>query len=681
MSEANPFDALVASENGSAPEAQGASNNVADIQNGSGSDQNMQQSSSPKSDNPFNDLVVSERQQKSSAAQQATTSRVDTDPTMAAVASLGRGAASGLKGAVGPLYDTAAMPLNALGARIKPFAQQIDEASPWPKEAASAPERMVNKATETTGAMLPMMATGAAMAQSARPLVSGIGSALADGSMPLLASGTTSGAAQQGAKEAGVGPLGQMAAGAAGGVLPLTSAEGAGRFLMDEGTTAGNRAASNVSEQAAATARPTWPQMRDIAGRTFEKADERGGLFTPEETNQFVVNASRVPPQTPAGKLLEGETPVTKYVDNLQTLSDGPLSYAEVDEIDKGLTAKIQAERDPKTGFLSPQGQQWVQIQDKLRGITNDPGVVGAEGNEGFGLRKQAQGMWAQQARMQEVQQAFSRGASRQVPITGISNEFNAIKQNPARYNQYTPEEQKLIDQLSSNSLTADIARTAGSRILNYLAIGHGNPVGMVASQVGTRMARDFGSSLKENTLNQLKDQILSRQELPELIDKEPLEPPGGLRNGRLLSPPQGETPPTNTDYNPGQRLLPAPSPLDGPNPRQLTYQPRPDFTAGSNIVSNKPNPQTGSEFSMGEAEGMPMNKNAPLKVTIQRPPSWNTTNGGDSYTEDMREAAENKRVKNALSGNARGGPINYAKGGAVWAKPKSYPALKGRSA
>ena len=81
-----------------------------------------------------------------------------------------------------------------------------------------------------------------------------------------------------------------------------------------------------------------------------------------------------------------------------------------------------------------------------------------------------------------------------------------------------------------------------------------------------------------------------------------------------------------------------------------ITHQPRPDFTATPEITSNRPNPQTGPEFSLGEAEGMPMGS-------------------GD--------LAAMRRLQN---GNARGGRITKLRSGAIYPKPKFYPAISKRA-
>jgi hypothetical protein len=305
-------------------------------------------------------------------------------------------------------------------------------------------------------------------------------------------------------------------------------------FLTDEGTTAGKAADFNTAQ----AARPTQAQIRNIAGRAFDKADEMGGMMAPEDTNGWLARVGSASPATSEGKLMAGENDATKYIERMQSLQDKPLSYTAVDEIDKDLTSRIQGERNAD-GTLTPTGQKFYQIQTELRSGMSNP--IGDSNTAAFQARRDAQGLWAQQARLGDVQRAFERGSSREIPITGIRNEFRSIQQNPSRYNLYTPDEQKYIDQLAGSSLTADMVRTAGSRLMNYIAIGHGNPLGIAASQIGTHLARDFGSSLKTGPLIKLQDQILSRQELP-VLDK-PYQSRGGAINmkkgGRVLARPK----------------------------------------------------------------------------------------------------------------------------------------------
>lgn len=486
---------------------------------------------------------------------------------------------------------------------------------------------------------------------------------------------------------------------------PLVDAVGpsVAKFATDEGTRAGIVADAN----AAKIAMPTAPQIRNVAGRAFDKADELGGMLTPDETNTWISRASQNLPQSPEARLLEGDTPVTKYVENLQSLQDRPLSYQALDDIDKGLTRKIDGERKPD-GTLTPEGSQWVGIQSDLRSTMSDPGVADAEGNEGLAARKQAQGLWAQQARLDEVQRAFNRGNSREIPITGIRNEFRSIEQSPKRFNLYTPEEQKLISNLASSSATADMVRTAGSRLINYLAIGHGNPAGVLAAQFGTRAARDFGSSLKEGMLNKLQGQILSRQELPSL------DRPYQYNQEAVYGRPQLEAPPIYGQSPPGPASPSAPQPQKllprgnedtyyQPQGRSLTYQPRADFEVDSNGIADKP-PNVAPpakrpvEGAIASRAGDEMADRNVKRLMITHQPRSNfiaTDNGivqvpsnrvGALLGEDQDMPIDSGELQSIRGnprygpGNARGGVINKKKGGAVFARPKSYPALEKRA-
>ena len=82
---------------------------------------------------------------------------------------------------------------------------------------------------------------------------------------------------------------------------------------------------------------------------------------------------------------------------------------------------------------------------------------------------------------------------------------------------------------------------------------------------------------------------------------------------------------------------------------KQLTYQPQADFVGTENGIVQKPRNLATDPYLLGEEQGMPM----PLSESNKVNPKW--------------------------PAEKRGGPINKKKGGAVWAKPRSYPALENR--
>jgi hypothetical protein len=86
-------------------------------------------------------------------------------PAMKAVGDLGRNAEAGLEGMVGPVYDVARLPFNLAGANIPTFEKQIEDASPWPKEADTKTGRVVTDLTRGAGMALPMLAGAGALAE------------------------------------------------------------------------------------------------------------------------------------------------------------------------------------------------------------------------------------------------------------------------------------------------------------------------------------------------------------------------------------------------------------------------------------------------------------------------------------------------------------------------------------
>lgn len=85
-------------------------------------------------------------------------------------------------------------------------------------EARTATERVLQTTAGAVGGGAGMIGLGRTMAQSARPVIAGIGEALAAQPVAQIAGSAAGGAAAQGTAEAGGGPLAQLGAGLLGGI-------------------------------------------------------------------------------------------------------------------------------------------------------------------------------------------------------------------------------------------------------------------------------------------------------------------------------------------------------------------------------------------------------------------------------------------------------------------------------
>lgn len=267
----------------------------------------------------------------------------------------------------------------------------------------------------------------------------------------------------------------------------------------------------------------TQPQIRNVAGRVFDAADEAGGALPPEHTNSFIDSIAEQAKQPEAVNTLFGNDEFTKLSENAENLRDKSLSFSEATKIDRKLTDLIRKSVNPD-GTVTSEGQQYTSIQDNLRDLMSTPG-----NGPGFELQNQAKDLWSQQARMSDIQKIIDNASRSNNPSTALQSGFKQLLNNGRRMQGFNEGDRQLIEKVASNpSFAAEVLRAGSSRLLNIMGISHG-PVSAIASQVGTNVARNLGERMAMRPAEQLMDRLSTRNELPSL-DK-PYQARGGPVN------------------------------------------------------------------------------------------------------------------------------------------------------
>lgn len=177
------------------------------------------------------------------------------------------------EGAIG-LGDLLATPIRAgLNAvlpadkQIPTGAQSIDtlakQAAPdFNFEPQNAGERYGDAISRGIGGTLTGLGIGNIASGAANPVLAGVGRTLATNPGTQLASATTGSVAAQGAKDAGAGPIGQIAAGLVGGALPMAPAlaGSAAQAALVGGQAGRQRVAQNIADFVNAGTTPTVGQ-------------------------------------------------------------------------------------------------------------------------------------------------------------------------------------------------------------------------------------------------------------------------------------------------------------------------------------------------------------------------------------------------------------------------------------
>jgi hypothetical protein len=420
------------------------------------------------------------------------------EPTMGQA--VGRGLGLGVRDVV---EGASALPGMALDAVTWPGRALVRAAG----GEATAPSDMITKGMDAAGlpqpetpgeqvrsaavrggaAALPFMGAGAALGMPAYLAPAGqivrapaAATMLTTSPAAQVAGGMGGGAAGEGARQAGYGPLGQAGAALAGGVAGagLTAAAGAGL-----------RAMRGAPVAPGAIAPPkTVDEAKAIAGGLYDKADEVGGTLTPAFTDKLIEAARKTAPQTKAGMAVAGETPITSLATRMAALKGQPISLRGAQEIDEALGGLIDDHFKP-TGGLTKNGQALFNLQSEFRNMINeaDPSHV-TGGTSGFEALSQARKAWSQAMKMQDIERIQLRASVGENPSTMIRSGIRTLLSNPSRMRGYSEAEVTALKDAAKRGVLGSLLNTFGSKLIPVGAFisgtagSGGNPVVGLAS-------------------------------------------------------------------------------------------------------------------------------------------------------------------------------------------------------
>jgi hypothetical protein len=308
----------------------------------------------------------------------------------------------------------------------------------------------------------------------------------------------------------------------------------------------GLKGAANIPANAKAAqlekaAIPTQEQIQNVAGHTFKAAEEAGGALPPEATNSFIDTIRKHADQSDEGQLFNGASPLNAVADRMEAWRDKPMSFEGATEIDKSLTDKIQGETRPN-GSITQLGYKYQRIQDDLRDAMEKP----LEG-DGFDLQNQAKALWAQQARMKDIDDMVARAQTMSNPALSLQMGARTLLNNGRRMQGFDEGDTALISRIASNpNLAGEMVRAGGSRLLGLMGVSHG-PITGLATQTGNYAARKFAEQMRMRPVNQLRDRLATRNELPDLSGYNPVGVPQ-VKEPEISSSLRTYGPPTGTE-------------------------------------------------------------------------------------------------------------------------------------
>jgi hypothetical protein len=228
----------------------------------------------------------------------------------------------------------------------------------------------------------------------------------------------------------------------------------------------------------------TADEIKAMANSSYSEAAQKGGILKPEVTDRFIDYVNRIAPQTAKGKALTGDSQFSKLVERINQFRGQPTTLQEVQEIDEAFGDAIDGFF--KDGKLQKEGKKIMDLQTAFRKQVEKAlpsEVIG--GKEGFDALKQGRALWSQQAKMRDIERILERASMTDNPATAIKNGFRTLYFSN-RIRGYSAEERKLIAKAAKGSLSVDVLRTLGSRLILIAEAAKG---GGIASTAATAAA------------------------------------------------------------------------------------------------------------------------------------------------------------------------------------------------
>lgn len=261
--------------------------------------------------------------------------------------------------------------------------------------------------------------------------------------------------------------------------------------------------------------------FKDAAQKSYALADQKGGVLTPEFTNNFVDEAKSISPQTEAGKIVAGDSTLTQLNDRMDALRDKPITLAAAQEIDEGLGKLIDSEYTIKG--LSKDGKQIYDLQTKFRDMMNDAAKNGqVQGStEGLDAWKQGQAQWSQAMAMRDIESIMNRASQTDNPATSLRTQFRSLANNPSRMRGFTSDaEKQAIKNAANTGALTGVLKVFGSRLIPIIA-GAGEAVtsggltgGLVAGTIAQGLSsgsRNLASKMQMNKAQNVLQTIAKR--------------------------------------------------------------------------------------------------------------------------------------------------------------------------
>lgn len=398
------------------------------------------------------------------------------------------------QGLSGAAQQVGAYGLNALGGMTGNFADEAISglgalmATGGNKDFGDVYSTMQQKQQAIREAGAQLQPGSAALAQISGALIATpaiaalMPSTAAESVLGAITKGAVSGATYGGLSGAGEGDAFQS--GQQSAATRLENAKSGGEIGALVG--GGLGAVSGVAQKIAAPGLRAAKDVKLDSQDAYELAAQKGGVL--DNPNPIFDHMQGKDPVTATEIAAARTDPVRKFLSDFADVRKSPLTLSDAQILDEELSNRISKEYGLKG--LSKDGYKLLEAQDKFRAMLDatPPESVGG-GAEGYQAWKQAQALWSQQAKMNDIERIIANGKLMDNPATSIRSGFRTLAKNPTRFNRYNAQEKALIIKASKAGLTQEALRAIGSRLLGIAATGGGFVGGGIPGAIAGNLA------------------------------------------------------------------------------------------------------------------------------------------------------------------------------------------------
>lgn len=245
----------------------------------------------------------------------------------------------------------------------------------------------------------------------------------------------------------------------------------------------------------------TADDIKHLSRAKYKQAESSKVQMPASKTDAFLADARKsLMSGDDVIDAMKSSKPMRDVLDDLELFKGQPMTLQRAQALDEQLGDIVDG--FTTLGKVNKQGAKILDVQTKFRGLIDKE----------FSTLKEARQLWADQAKLRDIEKIIERADMYDQPATALKTGFRTLANNKARMNRFTAEEQALIKKAATTGKYTDVVRSLGSRLLPFTTVVAGGGMGATtAATAGSMVARDAAARMQLNRAGKLTDRITSK--------------------------------------------------------------------------------------------------------------------------------------------------------------------------